>query len=337
MAGLAFAERSTEMEHSFSLDAGSVSGFAESEVSAVYPYLRSSFGSDSQAWGLFGFGSGSVDSLWSGFDGVPLPEGGDSIHIYGDLDFSLGLVGAEHRLFERSGFTLSAVGDTGWSALAVSGGSADGVAASVSRSRLGLEGTFTTAAAAGEARWVSTLRAGARRDGGDGQTAQGVELAGVVARMWGRYEAGLRGRWYAADTTDAVFGDQGIEARLRLKAREGGAGFAFQVTPGWGTKGEASKDETGLLGSLDVREPIPECYLQGRVSFGHRVRGQGWMGPGELLTPYAELSLEQSGARVLRSGVGLEVDVNVRLAGERRDSAAGDADHAVTLRLDVRF
>ena len=252
------------------------------------------------------------------------------------MAFDLGLVGAEQSLFERDGFTLSALGDSGWSRLSVTSGRAEGVEATVSRTRLGVEGRY----ASEDGALSSSLRAGARVDGGDGTTASGMELMGDVRRTWGRWQAGVEGRWYAADTADAGHGSQGVKATLGLQPRANGTGLGLTVSPGWGTQGEAVKQD-GLLASFDEGAPgqvsAPAAHLDGRLSWGMRLPGQGLYGPDERLSSYAEFSLVENGTRHLRTGVALEGSVGMGLALERRESPSNSAEHSLMLRLDTRF
>ena len=330
MAGLAFAESGAEVTQSLSRGALSVSGFAESDISAVYPYLRSRFGSGTEVWSLMGFGSGQVDSTWTGMAlGVE-----ETVHLDGEVAFDLGLVGAEQTLFEGEGFSLSALGDAGWSRLAATSGRTQGIEAMVSRTRLGVEGRYVS----GDGALSSGLRAGARVDGGDGQTASGMELLGDVRRTWGRWQAGVEGRWYAADTADAGHGSQGVKATLGLQPRTNGTGLGLTISPGWGTHGELVKED-GLLATFGDGhvDTDPALRLDGRVSWGMRLSGQGLYGPGERLTPYAEASVIEDGARHLRLGVTLEGTVGMGIAVERRESVDDAADHGLMLRLDTRF
>ena len=332
MAGLAFAESGAEVSQSLSRGDLSVSGFAESDISAVYPYVRSRFDSGTEVWSLMGFGNGQVDSTWTGLS-LGLEE---TVHLDGEVAFDLGLVGAEQRLYEAGGFSLSALGDAGWSRLAVTSGRAEGVEARVSRTRLGVEGRY----AAADGALSSSLRAGARVDGGDGATASGMELMGDVRRTWGRWQAGVEGRWYAADTADAGHGSQGVKATLGLQPRANGTGLGLTISPGWGTQSEAVKQD-GLLAAFEEGTPgqvsAPAAHLDGRVSWGMRLAGQGLYGPGERLSPYAEFSFVEDGTRHLRTGVALEGPVGMGLALERRESPADSIEHGLMLRLDTRF
>ena len=327
MAGFAFADSALSRGET------RISGFAESEVTAVYPYARGELASGLELWSLAGWGQGSVDSLWTGFSSLSGPQ--EVIELYGDLAFSMGLAGAEQRLYEREGFSLSVLGDAGWSRLGVEGGTADGVSATVHRTRAALEGRY-----AGNA-WTSSVRFGARVDGGDGDTASGTELSGDMRRTWGRWETGLQGRWYAAETIDlsaqaaVSFGEQGVRGALGMRAREDGTGLAFTVSPGWGMH---ASQEVGLLdafgGDAGGEAAAPTAYLDGRVSWGTRINGL--VAPRETLRPWAELSLSGEVSHI-RTGLALEGPLRTSVAVERRESDTGPAEHGLMLRLDTRF
>ncbi len=330
MTGVAFAESGEGVTGALSRGDARVTGFAQSEVSAVYPYAKGRFGSGLEVWSLAGWGTGHVDSTWTGFASVSGPE--EVIRLQGDLGFAMGLFGAEQVLYEQDGLSLSALGDAGWSQLSVSGGAADGLAASVSRTRFGLEGRY----ASGDGAWTSALRLGGRMDGGDGETASGAEVSGDVHHRWGRWEAGLQGRWYTAETVNAGFGEQGVRAAVGMRAREDGTGLAFALSPGWGTEAGVL-EETRLLDTLDRdagAAAAPALHLDGRVSWGARLGGP--FGPGDLLRPYAEFSASEA-ARHLRMGLALEGPVTLGLALDRRQDATGPADNGIMLRLDTRF
>jgi len=87
--------------------------------------------------------------------------------------------------------------------------------------------------------------------GGDGETASGAEVSGDVRRSWGRWEAGLQGRRYAADTADASFDEQGVGAAIGMRARPDGTGLAFTLSPGWGTQASGA---AGLLAAMPARQ-----------------------------------------------------------------------------------
>ncbi len=327
MTGIAFAESGAIAASGLKHGDARVSGFAESEVTAVYPYARGRFASGLELWSLAGWGKGRVDSRWTGF----APGSGPvEIDLAGGLGFSLGMAGAEQVLYEADGLSVSAVGDAGWSRLAVSGGTADGVSATVTRTRVAVSGRYA------EGGLASSLRIGGRVDGGDGETASGAEVSGEVRHAWGRWEVGAQGRWYTAETTGAGFGERGVRAAVGLRAKADGTGLAFALSPGWGASG-AQQGESGLLGTLDgdEAEHTPAAHLDGRISWGIQV--PGLIAHREMLRPYAEFSLTDDDAHRLRTGVALEGSVRTNLALEHRKDAAGPAEHGVMLRLDTGF
>ncbi len=330
MTGVAFAESGHSASSALSAGGGRMSGFAESAVTAVYPYAKGRFASGLELWSLAGWGTGRVDSTWTGFASASGPE--ERIDLDGGLGFSLGMMGAEQVLYEAGGLSLSAVGDAGWSRLAASGGTADGVSAAVHRTRFAVSGRYEAGGL------TSSLRLGGRMDGGDGETASGAEVSGDMRHAWGRWEAGAQGRWYTAETTGAGFGEQGVRAALGLRAREDGTGLAFALSPGWGTEAGALHGG-GLLGVLDgdagAAARSPAAHLDGRLSWGARIPGLV-AGP-ELLRPWAAFSLSGGASRHFRTGLALEGPIRMNLALERRESAAGPAEHGIMLRIDTRF
>ena len=330
MTGVAFAESGHSVSSALSAGGGRMSGFAESAVTAVYPYAKGRFASGLELWSLAGWGTGRVDSSWTGFASASGPE--ERIDLDGGLGFSLGMMGAEQVLYEAGGLSLSAVGDAGWSRLAASGGTADGVSAAVHRTRFAVSGRYEAGGL------TSSLRLGGRMDGGDGETASGAEVSGDMRHAWGRWEAGAQGRWYTAETTGAGFGEQGVRAALGLRAREDGTGLAFALSPGWGTEAGALHGG-GLLGALDgdagAAARSPAAHLDGRVSWGARIPGLV-AGP-ELLRPWAAFSLSGGASRHFRTGLALEGPIRMNLALERRESTTGPAEHGIMLRIDTRF
>ena len=89
MTGFAFAESAHSATSALSRGETEVSGFAESEVTAVYPYAKGRLGSGLELWSLAGWGRGLVDSRWTGRSAL---SGSDElIALHGDLAFSMGV------------------------------------------------------------------------------------------------------------------------------------------------------------------------------------------------------------------------------------------------------
>ncbi|MDE0373953.1 MAG: hypothetical protein OXI73_15615, partial [Rhodospirillales bacterium] len=74
--------------------------------------------------------------------------------------------------------------------------------------------------------------------------------------------------------------------------------------------------------------------LDARMGYGLALAPQG------LLTPFAETALTGGERRRLRLGTRFDAtgaDLGVELAGERRESAAAEPEHALTLDVIFRF
>ena len=319
MAGLAFSGSDASSVWQASRGSTHASGFVESEVSAVYPYARGRFGDGLQLWSLGGFGTGRFASHWSD---ASTPDA--VARLAGDLGFSMGLVGAEQALYEAGGLSLTALGDAGWSRLAATGDEEMDVL--VHRTRVGLEGRH----ASEDGTLTSFFRTSARLDGGE-EAAQGVEFAGKLSHVSGRWETGPEGRWYAADADLTGLPEQGVRAVLALRPQADGSGLGLTLSPGWGT---ATVGEEGLLdafaGADNTFVGAPALRLDGQVSRGERI-GQ------HVLSPYAKFSFDEALSRHLRGGLALEGPVQTSLAVERRENAIGPVEHGIMLRLDTRF
>ncbi len=340
-AGLAFAES----EGTAALSGGDASarGFAETRLSAVYPYARASLGGGLTLWGIAGSGRGTVDGLWSGEAPSPgpadLPEAGrappeGSVRLGGGLAFGMGLVGAERTLHRGGGLDVSAAGDAGWARLSVESGAAAGASASVTRARMGLRMRY----ASPDGGWTGGLRLGARADGGDGETGSGLEASGEAARGWGRWRAGAEGRWYSA----GVSGSRGVSATLAMARRGDGTGLGFSLSQGWGAETAGLSGKAGAAGLLPApaetakaADGRPAAWIGGRAAWGAKLPGPGR----RLLAPHAALRLERGGGRHLRAGIDLGAFGGAAgLAFETRRTGAAEADvYAVTLRLSAGF
>ncbi len=330
MTGLALAESGDSVTQSLSRDGTQVSGFTESEVSAVYPYAKVRFDNGLSLWGLTGWGKGRVDSTWTGLSlNSALPE--ETIHLEGALSFAVGLIGAEHLFHESEALSLSAVGDAGWSQLAVESGTAAGIAASVHRVRIGLQAQYVSP----QGDWSSNLRVSGRVDGGDGETGSGAEFAGDVRRNWGRWQAGIEGHGY---TASSGLGRWGGAASLGLQARDDGTGLSFSLAPGWGSDLGVTRENSLLAdneGAGTAAETDPEFHLGGRIAWGTKLPGLGLLSG--RLTPHAEFRSAQDGAYHVRTGLALEGPVSLGVAADLRKSGSEPPVRAVMLRLDTSF
>jgi len=324
ITGIAFAESRGTLTRAASVDGARASGYAESEVTAVYPYLRSRMGDKLEVWGLAGWGRGQVDSRW--IDDSEASIDREPLHLHGDLSFNMGLFGLQQTLYETARWKFSAVGDAGWSQLSVSGGTADGVTAAVSRTRLGFEGNYTSE----DASVTSRVRLNARMDEGDGDTASGTEVLAEAHRSWGRWQAGLKGRWYAAGAAR----EQSLSATVGLNPRADGTGLSVVLSPGWRSEGppDSQFSVPPLGAAVPIEEASPSAHLDGRVSWDAQLPGLQ-----EPVRPQVEFSVSGQGSRHLRFGVAQHGPVNMSLALDYRESSVAAAEFGALLRLSVRF
>ena len=317
--GLAFAESTTQATQYLQQADNHVAGFAESDIAAVYPYIRTHLNDSTEVWSTMGLGSGQVDSTWT----TNFSLADEFIYLNGDADFSLGLVGAEQTLYEQNGLEFSALGDAGWSRIEMTSGLAEGTEATIYRTRLGLAGRYTSESL------IAGINISTRTDGGDGDTAAGTEFLSDIKYTRGRAGIGLTGRWYDAETATADHGTQGIEATLELTPRARSAGFGLSLVPGWGTQGGADKQDS-MLATLNADYiHNPQVYLRGRASYGTLFAN-------ERTTPYTEFSLTEDGTRHLRAGLTWDGPVHTSFALERREDRY-DTEHGIVLRLNTQF
>jgi len=144
----------------------------------------------------------------------------------------MGSLGLRRSLDSAGPFGLSLLGDLGAVTLAVAEGEGAlaGLGASVSRARLGIEGSLALGGVTG------AMRISGRADGGDGITGGGVELASELRYGTGRLEGAISGRWLLSHSA-AGHRESAVSARLDWRAREDRTGLAFSLSPSWGGAG----------------------------------------------------------------------------------------------------
>jgi len=339
MAGISWAgSRDAVDRRELAFRNGSVSGSVETDVSAVYPYMRGRLGEGFELWSVVGRGGGRVDSAWE----ARLVESGRpelrELRLQGDLVFDMGVVGAKQRLWQDGGVSVTAVGDAGWARLAAVGGTADGIAAAVSRARLGLEGRRAPLDGA----WAWGLRVGGRADGGDGgDTGSGVEASGDLSRALGRYELSAEGRWHGAG---AGISDVGVRTSFGMLPRADGGGLSFTLSPGYGTADPAGAADghlpgfrpTELSAGRGGRPAEAAARLEALVSWGRLVPG---LTPGreDLLDLYGELSHEERASSRVRLGARLGGGIPLGVAMDWRKRESGGNEVGLLFGGEARF
>ena len=187
-------------------------------------------------------------------------------------------------------------------------------------------------ALAGEQGLEPFLEAAVRRDGGDGLAGSGVELAGGLRYVAPGVFIEARGRWLAAHSEDGAQ-EKGVSVAARAGPGAHGRGLFLALAPRWGAA-------TGAARALwDEALPSPAASdgggaVDAQVGYGLALAEAG------LLTPFAEAGLAGGESRRVRLGTrfeALRAPMRLELAGERSESGAAGAEHALRLDLRLRF
>ena len=320
VAGLALAHGTSEADYGFDSEGASGRGRLETTLTALYPYGRWRFANGLELRLVLGAGSGEARHM---MDEEPEETG--------DLDMRMASVGLRRELAPVGGLDLAVRADASFVRMEVETGPAtiSGVSADTRRLRLGLEASRRVELGGGAA-LTPFLEAAARRDGGDGLTGSGVEIAGGARYTAPRLKIEARGRWLAAHSEDAAR-ERGVSVTVRFGPGAEGRGLSFALTPRWGAPAGGAealwRDEMPRL-----RVATDEAAVDAQVGYGFTWDARG------LVTPFAETSAGGAGSR-LRLGTRFEAsraDLAMEFAGERTERE-GDPKPVHGARLDVRY
>ena len=249
-------------------------------MTGVYPYLRWQPGQNTEIWTIGGMGRGDLENQRAG----RLERS--------DLSMRMGVVGVRQSLSGSGALRFGLRGDAGYVRLSTAEGAelTDGLAADAMRIRLGFEGSYT-AALGGSVALEPFAEAGAVRDGGDGDTGNGLEVAGGLRLGGSRVHVEARGRMMAIHTAED-YKEQGFSVAVAVNAGEGGSGLSMSLAPRWGARTESAgtlwRDE-GLREVAEGRPGVGPGSLDAKIGYGLGVRD------GEsMLTPFGELNLSGS-------------------------------------------
>ena len=157
---------------------GETSGEIEATVTAVTPWARYAVTERLSVWGAAGYGAGSLKLT-----------AGDDPALKTDLGMTLAAAGARTAMIGGDGPKLEAVTDARWvrtttARVSSSAGNLASASATVTRLRLGLEGSWPLALGdevLGKGATVTPrLAIGVRHDGGDAETGFGADIGGGV-------------------------------------------------------------------------------------------------------------------------------------------------------------
>ena len=303
----------------------------------VHPYVRLKLHERLMVWGLFGYGLlGELELERDGAaaDGAAL--------VVTDLGMVMGAFGARATLLQAAasgGLELAARADG--LLLRTSTAAAPGLAetvAEVTRTRLVLEGSYAAAVLGGELR--PELEVGVRHDGGDAQRGAGLVLGGGVS-----YRQPALGLSVAASGQGLLrpetgeFSEWGAAGTLRVDPGAPGRGVALSVAPSWGGAASGGAErlwQVASAGDLPAGSAAAGALrVDAELSHGEEL----WGGSG-LLTPYAGVSVTDTGARTWRAGARATVAPGLSLGveGTRDEPAAGAAaEHTVALNGTLRW
>ena len=331
-------------------------GRVEATLTGVFPWARHALSERLEAWGAAGYGQGelTVTPKKPGTD-----EDGAAIRT--DLDLRMAAAGLRGVLLDpESGSGFQLTGKTDAMVVQTASGrrrSADGgnlapARATVSRLRLGLEGSRTIRLGGGAA-LTPSLEIGVRHDGGDAETGFGLDLGGGLALSDPKrgLQAELRGRGLLAHESKG-FRDLGFSGSLAWEGKSGsdrGAKLRLTQTVGGSSSGGAdallsrttleglAANDNGEGGNDELKSRRLELkFGYGLSAFGDRFT---W-------TPEAGVGLSDTGRdyslgwRLVLGGSGSDGgSLELSFEARRRESANDDTDpvHEVGLRLTARF
>ncbi len=322
VAGLALSHGRSEADYALE-EAGR--GRLETTLNAFYPYGRWTFDNGLELRGVLGVGTGEARHY---------PENGE--RETGDLSMWMASLGLRRDLLAVGGIDLATRADASLTRMETGKGPRNigNLSADAWRARLGVEASRRFALGEDKA-LTPFVEAAGRRDGGDGLTGAGLELAGGLRYGAPGIRVEARGRWLAAHAQEGAR-ERGVGVTARIGPGAHGRGLWFMLAPRWG---DAARGGAEAL----WRDDMPRLSGSGGGDAGALEARMGYgiaTASGGVLTPFAEAGLAGRESRRLRVGArfdGLRTELGVEVSGERREDGAGGPEHGVRLELRRRF
>ena len=306
-----------------------VSGDYDLDMTSVHPYLGWATGG-LDFWATAGYGEGELEISEDRASGEAIPSSDLSVRTYA--------LGASGILMETGLTTLHLKGEAMSSTVELDGNEQiTAVTRDASRLRMTLEATRAQALDSG-AQFESSLEAGLRYDGGDGETGAGAEVGASL-----RY-ASLGGGLVIEGKARALVGGKGeakewgLSGLVKFASSTAGRGLSFSLTPGYGVTNSGVQQlwQQGLIdeGSAGYSHGASSEYspsLEVRLDYGmHALRGPG------LMTPYTELSLGDK--NTYRLGLQWQHSklFDLKFVTERKEGTT-TADHRIYLEGELAF
>ncbi|MYA97631.1 MAG: hypothetical protein F4X91_14630, partial [Nitrospinae bacterium] len=296
----------------------------EATLTSVHPYLRYEASERLSLWGVLGMGQGEMTL-----------EDGDQKYDT-DIEMRMGAFGLRGELTKLGGFDLALKSDvllTQMDSDAKDG--LESISAESSRLRVMLEASREVAMEGGGT-FRPSVEAGLRHDGGDVDEGMGVEVGGRLrftnSSMGLTMELNARG---LITHEESDVSDWGVGGMIRVAPGKAGRGLALTVEP---SVGETAGGTARLWGIKDAsrlaKEEIEDLDPRVRAEVGYGL--DAW---GGLLTPYAGLSVSESGNGAYRVGGRFRMGerLSMSLEGDVRDRVNADPVHGVALRGSLRW
>ena len=329
VAGMAVSHEQGQADYGATMAAAGdrpLQGRLETSLTALYPYGRWQLTDGMELQGVVGVG-------WGEAHHTPADDPRET----GTLSMRMASLGVRQALPDLAGLALALRADAAVTRIETGNGpdAIHSLSADSWRLRTGLEASRRFAME-GDAFLEPFLEAAARQDGGDGLEGSGVELAGGLRYGAPNVAVELRGRWLAAHSEEGAE-EQGVSLTARYGPGADSQGLFFALSPRWGAA-------TGGAQALWGEElPVLSTASAGNSGAVDAQVGYGFALPqGGVLTPFAEVGMAGADSRRLRLGTryaatvtGLEMEVE--LAGERRESGDAAAEHALQLDVDLQF
>ncbi|MCY4382464.1 MAG: hypothetical protein OXE44_04865 [Nitrospinae bacterium] len=300
----------------------------EATLTSVHPYFRYAASERLSLWGILGMGQGEMTLDESD------SESGQKHET--DIDMRMGAFGVRGVLTKLGGFDLAVKSDvllTQMDSDAKDG--LEAISAESSRLRVLLEASREVAMEGGGT-FRPSVEAGLRHDGGDVDEGLGVEVGGSLRftnpGMGLTFEVNARG---LVTHEESDVADWGVGGMIRIAPGKAGRGLALTVEP---SVGETAGSAARLWGLRDAsrlaKEETGDLDPRVRAEVGYGL--DAW---GGLLTPYAGLSVSDSGNGTYRLGGRFRMDerLSMSLEGDVRERVNADPVHGVALRGSLRW
>ena len=335
--------------------AGNSEGRVEATLTGFYPWGRLALSEQADVWGAAGYGTGelSVTPKRPGTDE-------DDATIRTDLTLRMAAAGMRGVLVDGGADSFTLTGKT--DALIVQtasdaargpdGGNLAAARATVSRLRLGLEGSQSVSLGGG-ATLTPSVEIGLRHDGGDAETGFGIDLGGGIA--WSDPTSGLsaelQGRALLTHEADG-FRERGVSGSLVWDPAAASArGPRLSLTQTVGGPASGGADALLAQGALTGLAAQPDPDSDGDGDLQHR-RLEARFGYGfpawdghVASVPEFGLGLSDTGREYIlgwrltndRSGGAGAVQLSAE--ARRLESAvrSGPAEHRIGVRLQARW